>query len=58
MAEAIVRYLVSPHALEQLRRRGLALSLLVDVLTSPEQRAALSPGRDVLQSLATIDGRR
>ena len=34
------------------------MALVIHVLASPQQRATLMPGRDVLQSLATIDGRR
>jgi hypothetical protein len=58
MAEAIVRYLISEHAIGQMRRRGLAPTLIAGVLMAPQRRMRLWPGRDALQSLIMMDGRR
>lgn len=58
MAEAIIRYVLTHHALYQLRRRRLPIDVVASVLTSPGQRERLLPGRDVLQSVTELDGRR
>jgi hypothetical protein len=58
MAEAVVRFIMSSHSLAQIRRRGADAGLVARVLASPMQRETVAPGRDVLQSLALVDGRR
>ena len=58
MPDAIVRFLITPHALSQLRSRGLDEMLIASVILSPEQRLALRPGRQVLQSRLEIDAKR
>jgi hypothetical protein len=58
MSDAIVRYLLTPHALEQSRRRGLEQAVVAAVLLRPQQRLVLRRGRDLLQSIIEIDRRR
>ena len=58
MAEPIIRYLLTPHALEQSRRRGLEQAVVAAVVTRPQQRVSLRRSRDVLQSIIEIDRRR
>lgn len=58
MSAAIVRYLLTPHAIRQMERRGLDRALVADVIMRPRQRVTLRPGRDALQSLVEMDGRR
>ncbi|MGH7570348.1 MAG: DUF4258 domain-containing protein [Gemmatimonadota bacterium] len=43
-------YRLTPHAEEQIIRRGLDLEVVRQVLISPEQNVQTSPGRSVLQS--------
>ncbi|MEW6756268.1 MAG: DUF4258 domain-containing protein [Candidatus Latescibacterota bacterium] len=50
MAEPIRRYIISPHAAAEMRRRGIEESLVRRMLAAPEQRASVRPGRDVVQS--------
>ena len=58
MPEPIVVFLVTPHAAFEMRRRGLDETLVRQVLLSPEQREAVRPGRDALQSRLEIEGKR
>jgi hypothetical protein len=53
--DRIVDFVITPHAEFELRRRGLDEALVRRVLAAPEQRAAVRPGRDVLQSRIEID---
>jgi hypothetical protein len=48
--EPIRDYVISPHARRGIARRGLSLAAIRAVLTSPEQRWEIRPGRAVLQS--------
>jgi len=57
MAESIENYSITPHAAFEMQRRGIEESLLDQVLASPEQREGVRAGRDVLQSLVTLEGR-
>jgi hypothetical protein len=41
-----------------MERRGLGRILVANVVMRPGQRVALRPGRDALQSLVEIGGRR
>lgn len=50
MAEPIANYVVTPHALLGMERRGIDMAVVEAVLTAPEQRLAVREGRDVLQS--------
>ena len=50
MADPIVEFVVTPHAAFEMQRRGLDETTVRRVLTEPEQRESLRPGRDVLQS--------
>ena len=48
--ELIGAYLLTAHAAEQARFRGIQLDRVREVLTSPEQRVDVRPGRIILQS--------
>ncbi|TAK56821.1 MAG: DUF4258 domain-containing protein [Dehalococcoidia bacterium] len=50
-------FVITPHAADEMRRRGLDASLVRQVLTAPAQRLATRPGRVVLQSRFEIDGK-
>ncbi|MGH9328608.1 MAG: DUF4258 domain-containing protein [Terriglobia bacterium] len=43
-------YAITEHCAFELRRRGLTEEIIQPVLSSPEQRIELHPGRVVLQS--------
>jgi hypothetical protein len=58
MPDAIIRFLITPHALRQLKSRGLDPMLIASVVLNPEQRLAVRPGRHVLQSRLEIDAKR
>ncbi len=49
-------FVITPHAADEMRRRGLDALLVRQVLTAPAQRLAVRPGRVVLQSRFEIDG--
>jgi hypothetical protein len=53
----ISNYLLTAHAIRELSRRALDEETVRGVLASPEQRASVRPGREVLQSRRTILGR-
>ena len=56
--EAVNDYVLTPHASREIARRGLSLATIQTVLTAPEQRIELRPGRVVLQSrMADASGR-
>jgi Domain of unknown function (DUF4258) len=50
MAEPVDKYRISSHAILEMERRGIDETVLHGVLTAPEQRYTVRPGRDVLQS--------
>jgi len=50
VAEPILDYVFTEHALRELRRRGLDQQDIDEVLTKPGQRFDVRPGRVVLQS--------
>jgi hypothetical protein len=58
MPEPIVAFVLTPHGTSELHRRGLDEAIVRQVLAAPEQREALRPGRDVLQSRVEIAGKR
>ena len=47
-ADPIVDYILTDHAVQELRRRGLGKQDIDDVLKNPGQRLDLRPGRVVL----------
>ena len=49
-AQSIHRYVLTPHAFHEATRRGISLNLIAAVLTRPEQRKDVRPGRVVLQA--------
>jgi len=57
MPQPIVDYILTPHALLEVVRRGLDETLVLQVLTAPEQRETVRPGRDVLQSRLDMAGK-
>ena len=57
MAASIEEYVVTPHAAFEMQRRGIGESVVAQVLAAPEQREAVRPGRDRLQSRMRIGGR-
>jgi len=50
MAKPIASYVLTSHAAFEIRRRRIEEDLVRRVLAAPEQRHAVRPGRDVLQS--------
>lgn len=57
MASPIAEFRITSHAAFEIARRGIDESLVQAVLAAPEQRYALRPGRDVLQSKISFGGR-
>jgi len=56
--EGVSDYVLTPHASREIARRGLSLATIRTVLTAPEQRIEVRPGRAVLQSrIADAAGR-
>lgn len=51
----ITDYVLTEHALQELRRRGLTEEMMREVLIKPEQQQDVRPGRIVLQSRITMD---
>jgi hypothetical protein len=49
-AGGVDQYVITPHALSQMERRGIDQQAVTDVVTRPEQRIELRSGRVVLQS--------
>ena len=48
-------WLITEHALFEMKRRGLSEELVLSVLKNPEQHVVLRPGRDMLQSRVQMD---
>jgi hypothetical protein len=57
MAEPIDNYLVTSDAAFEMRRRGIEEGAVRRILAAPEQRHAVRPGRDVLQSRIAFAGK-
>jgi hypothetical protein len=57
MAEPIKNYVITSHAAFEMRRRCIEEGVVPQVLAAPEQRHAVRPGRDVLQSRITLSGK-
>lgn len=58
MPEPVVAFVLTQHATFELQRRGLDEAIVRKVLAAPEERKAVRPGRDVLQSRVSIAGKR
>jgi hypothetical protein len=58
MAEPITEYVISGHATLEMQRRGIDETAVRAVLAAPQQREGVRPGRDVLQSLTEVSGKR
>jgi hypothetical protein len=56
MAEPVIKYDISGHAADEMQRRGLDESIVRQVLSAPEWRETVRPGRDLLQSRMELDG--
>ena len=56
MQEPILDYFITPHAAFEIAYRQLSESTIRQVLAAPDQREAVRPGRDVLQSLIQFQG--
>lgn len=50
MVAPITNYIVTFHAAFEMQRRGISEEILRQILSFPEQREMVRPGRDVLQS--------
>ena len=57
MSDPIRTFVVTPHAAEQMKRRGIDESTLEQVLISPERRLPLRTGRDLLERIIDFQGR-
>ena len=57
MAEPIDNYLITSHAAFEMLRRRIEERVVRQVLAAPEQRHAVRPGRDVLQSWIAFSGK-
>lgn len=57
MAEPIANYIVTSHAAFEIQRRRIDEGTVRRVLAAPEQRHAVRPGRDVLQSRIAFAGK-
>ena len=47
-------YVLTPHACQQMANRHIPLELVREVLTAPQQRIVIRPGRIVLQSRCEV----
>jgi hypothetical protein len=56
MGDSVPEYSISPHAAIEMERRGIDEAIVRRILAAPEQREAVRPGRDVLQSRIEVDG--
>lgn len=54
MAEPVLRYVLTAHARLEMQRRSISAEIVQQVLAAPQQRIAVRPGRDLLQSRVTI----
>ena len=57
MVSAIPDAVLTPHAITEMRRRGIEAHTVNGVLLAPEQRLAVRAGRDVLQSRVVENGK-
>ena len=56
MSTPIKNYIVTPHAVFEMQRRGIGDEVLRQVLISPEWRETIREGRDILQSRISFQG--
>lgn len=49
-------YVFTLHALFEMARRGLPEAVVREVLTAPDQRFEIRPGREVYQSIVELSG--
>lgn len=56
MPEPIRKFIVTPHAARQMKRRGINRMILKTVLAVPERRQPVRPGRDVLDRVIDFHG--
>lgn len=56
MSESITAFVLTLHAVKELKLRGIDESVVMQVLAAPEQREGVRSGRDVLQYRIMIDG--
>jgi hypothetical protein len=57
VAAPIGDYEITPHAAFEMARRRVAENVVDAVLAAPQQRYAVGPGRDVLQSKLRFSGK-
>lgn len=57
MAEPVQQYVITPHAGFEMQRRKIDEAVVRSVLGAPEQRHAVRPGRDVIQSRVAVAGK-
>jgi len=57
MAEPLGTYRLTSHALRGIQRRGIQMAEVRQVLSSPQQRYTVRPGRDVLQRKTAQSGK-
>ena len=57
MAVPIIDYVITPHAAEEMDRRGIDAETVQLVLSAPDERHSVRQGRDVLQSRIEIGGK-
>lgn len=55
--EPISGFVITPHALFEMKRRRLSEEVVGKVLADPDQRIEVRPGRHVLQSRVSMKGR-
>ena len=53
----ITRYIFTPHAEFEMRRRGIAREVVLQVISGPEQIVDAGPGRVIMQSRMTLQDR-
>jgi hypothetical protein len=57
MVKPLDNYVITSHSAFEMRRRGIEEGVVRQVLAAPEQRHAVRPGRDVLQSRMAFAGK-
>jgi len=57
VAGPLHRYAITLHAAMQMKRRGVDESTVRNVLTSPEDRIPVRPGREIFQSRMETAGK-
>ena len=53
----ITEYVCTPHAEFEMQRRGIGREVVLQVMSGPEQTIDVRPGRVVMQSRTTQEGR-